>query len=42
MAAKFHIYKDKKGEFRWNPGKVLVLKGEGYSTVRTLLLHIRR
>lgn len=33
---KFHIYKDKKGEFRWRlisiNGKMIVNSGEGYTT----------
>jgi len=35
MAAKFELYKDKKGEFRWRliatNGQVIAL-GEGYTT----------
>ncbi len=36
MAAKFEIYKDKSGEFRWRlvhtNGQVIANSGEGYKT----------
>ena len=36
MAAKFEIYKDKKGEFRWrlvaSNGQSIASSGEGYKT----------
>jgi len=36
MAAKFEIYKDKSGEFRWRlthtNGQVIADSGEGYTT----------
>jgi uncharacterized protein YegP (UPF0339 family) len=36
MAAKFEIYKDKTGEFRWRlihtNGQVIANSGEGYKT----------
>ena len=36
MAAKFEIYKDKSGEFRWrlthNNGQVIANSGEGYTS----------
>ena len=36
MAAKFEIYKDKSGEFRWRlvhtNGQVIANSGEGYTT----------
>jgi len=36
MAAKFEIYKDKSGEFRWTlihtNGQVIANSGEGYTT----------
>jgi uncharacterized protein YegP (UPF0339 family) len=36
MAAKFELYKDKKGEFRWrliaSNGQVIANSGEGYKT----------
>ena len=36
MAAKFEIYKDKSGEFRWRlthtNGQIIANSGEGYTT----------
>ena len=36
MAAKFEVYKDTKGEFRWRlvhtNGQVIANSGEGYTT----------
>jgi len=36
MAAKFEIYKDKAGEFRWSlvhtNGQIIANSGEGYKT----------
>jgi uncharacterized protein len=36
MAAKFEVYKDKSGEFRWRlthtNGQVIANSGEGYTT----------
>jgi uncharacterized protein len=36
MAAKFEVYKDKSGEFRWKlthtNGQVIANSGEGYTT----------
>lgn len=36
MSAKFEIYKDKKGEFRWqliaSNGKMIANGGEGYTS----------
>ena len=36
MAAKFEIYKDKTGEFRWRlthtNGHIIAASGEGYTT----------
>lgn len=36
MAAKFHVYKDGKGEYRWRlrsgNGQVIANGGEGYTT----------
>jgi uncharacterized protein len=36
MAAKFELYKDKKGEFRWrlvaSNGQAIASSGEGYKT----------
>jgi uncharacterized protein YegP (UPF0339 family) len=36
MAAKFEIYKDKKGEFRWkliaSNGQLIANSGEGYTS----------
>jgi hypothetical protein len=36
MAAKFHIYKDKVGEFRWRlksaNGESIAVGGEGYTS----------
>lgn len=36
MAAKFELYKDKKGEFRWkliaSNGQIIANSGEGYTT----------
>ena len=36
MAAKFELYKDKKGEFRWRlrhtNGNIIADSGEGYTT----------
>jgi uncharacterized protein YegP (UPF0339 family) len=36
MAAKFQIYKDKKGEFRWkliaSNGQMIANSGEGYTS----------
>ena len=37
MAAKFELYKDKKGEFRWrlvaSNGQAIASSGEGYTTL---------
>jgi len=37
MAAKFELYKDKKGEFRWrlvaSNGQAIASSGEGYTTM---------
>ena len=37
MAAKFELYKDKKGEFRWrlvaSNGQSIAASGEGYTTL---------
>ncbi len=37
MAAKFEVYKDKKGEFRWrlvaSNGQAIASSGEGYTTM---------
>ncbi len=37
MAAKFELYKDKKGEFRWrlvaSNGQSIASSGEGYTTL---------
>ena len=36
MAAKFELYKDKKGEYRWrlvaSNGQAIASSGEGYTT----------
>jgi hypothetical protein len=36
MAAKFEVYKDKSGEFRWKlihtNGQIITNSGEGYTT----------
>ncbi|MCX5997200.1 MAG: DUF1508 domain-containing protein [Chloroflexi bacterium] len=36
MAAKFELYKDRKGEFRWrlvaSNGQAIASSGEGYTT----------
>lgn len=41
---KFHIYKDKKKEFRWkiiNKGRIMADSGEGYKTKAGLLKSIQ-
>lgn len=40
MAAKFEVYKDKKGEYRWrlvaSNGQAIASSGEGYTTLTSV------